>query len=164
MCAVPSVNRALLLCETCSISLDLTGLQLITHVLELHLNTRWAPFWCHHWCFFTSSLAFSHWRRRGTWTQFHLTCVIQRTLTCCTHVVEHVSHIGSKIDEQLSPTFPTSFANICAHFSLLWDLFLSKRQGCLLQNAKGSGVETLALVDYRPSWPCFPDLSEYSNL
>lgn len=79
----------------------------------------------------------ARWRRPGTWTQFHLTCVIQRTLTCRTHVVEHVSHTGSEIDEQLTPTLPTSFASICAHFSFLRDLFLSKRQGRLLWNTKG---------------------------
>lgn len=59
MCTAPSVNRVLLLSEKCLISLDLTGLQLITHVLELHLNMRWATFWCHCWCFVTSSLPFS---------------------------------------------------------------------------------------------------------
>lgn len=135
MFAVPSVNQVILLYEKCFISLDLTGLQLITHVLELNLNTRWSTFWCHCWCLVTSSLPFFITDTGpGTWTQFHLTCVIWHTLT---HVVEHVSLVGSQIDEQLPPTLPTSFSSICAHYSLLQDLFLSKRQGRLLQNAKG---------------------------
>lgn len=80
----------LLLYERHFISLDLTGFQLITRILELHLNTSWTTFWSHSWCSVTSSL------RPGMWTLFHPTCLIPHTLTWRTHAVAHVNTLRLK--------------------------------------------------------------------